>query len=211
VRFRLRLSEKGRRLGARERRVFADADFEIDAESVSSDPLRMERVFHKVGKPLPAEFIRMFTIDTLLGRWMPLPVSELVDTRLAGELAPYVRQVQRLTTDTALGSACAQQEERVKRLRRRGLVEGADGVVPKWRESAGELFDESRLADRKPGRTYANLTEVTDGRAAQRAYCEAIDPATPRSRRRVIESRLTRYCATDSIGMLSIARHLTLR
>jgi hypothetical protein len=59
--------------------------------------------------------------------------------------------------------------------------------------------------------TYADLDEVADGRAAQRAYSEAIDPRTSDERREEIQQKLARYCGLDSGGMLTIVRHLTRR
>jgi hypothetical protein len=57
-----------------------------------------------------------------------------------------------------------------------------------------------------PDMDYALLDEIQDGGAAQRAYLEAIHPATPATRRAGIRERLLRYCAHDTLAMVRLAR-----
>ena len=59
-----------------------------------------------------------------------------------------------------------------------------------------------------PDMEYTRLGEVQDGEAAQRAYVEAIDPATPAARRAEIRAHLLRYCAHDTLATVRIARYL---
>jgi hypothetical protein len=148
VRFKLQLSEKGKRLGADQRRVFREGGFEDDTESVSSDPLKMERVFKKVPKPLPREFVRMFTVDTLLGRWMPAGISNLVSARLDRALAPYMDQVRRLTEDASLHELCKRLDQRVADFLEKGVIEGAEDVVNNWRARV-ERFRENEALLRR--------------------------------------------------------------
>src|SRR5438045_3036850 len=102
----------------------------------------MDRVFIKRPKPLPREFLRMFTIDTLLGRWMPLGISNLVETRLNASLTPYVEQVRRLTKDIRLDEVCKNLEKSVAEFNRKGVIETADDVVQRWRAKV-QLFREN--------------------------------------------------------------------
>ena len=60
-----------------------------------------------------------------------------------------------------------------------------------------------------PELDYARLDEIKDGGAAQRAFVEAIDPATSIARREEIRTRLTRYCAHDTLATVRIARFLS--
>lgn len=57
-----------------------------------------------------------------------------------------------------------------------------------------------------PDMDYSRLDEIQEGGAAQRAYLEAIDPATPAPRRDAIRERLLRYCAHDTLAMVRLAR-----
>jgi hypothetical protein len=57
-----------------------------------------------------------------------------------------------------------------------------------------------------PELDYARLEEIQDGGGAQRAYLEAISPATTAARREEIRARLLRYCAQDTLATVRIAR-----
>ena len=59
-----------------------------------------------------------------------------------------------------------------------------------------------------PELDYANLDEVADGTAAQQAYLELIDPATPDARRDELVERLRTYSRRDTEGMVAIAQRL---
>lgn len=58
-----------------------------------------------------------------------------------------------------------------------------------------------------PGMRYEEAGEVQEGMAAQRAYLEAIQPATTPARREEIARALSRYCAFDTEAMVRIVRH----
>jgi hypothetical protein len=55
-----------------------------------------------------------------------------------------------------------------------------------------------------PDLDHAALDGVQDGRGAQDAYAEAIDPATPPGRRAEIERQLRAYCALDTLAMVRL-------
>jgi hypothetical protein len=148
VRFRLQLSEAGKKLGAQARGIFRDRGYEGDTESVSSDPLRMERVFSRIPKPLPPEFIRMFTVDTVLGRWMPAEISELVKVRLDRDAEPYLNEVRRLTAPGSLRACIAKLREDVAELRSARVIEGAGDVVDSWEEKVRRLRENDALVKR---------------------------------------------------------------
>jgi hypothetical protein len=63
-----------------------------------------------------------------------------------------------------------------------------------------------------PEMSHANLEEVTDGMAAQRAYSEIIAPETNDVRREDLKKKLLDYCALDTLAMVRIAvtGHLSL-
>jgi hypothetical protein len=55
-----------------------------------------------------------------------------------------------------------------------------------------------------PEISHANLEEVTDGMAAQRAYLEIIDRETDNVRRENLKKRLLDYCELDTLAMVRI-------
>ncbi|MGF6596282.1 hypothetical protein P3T23_000989 [Paraburkholderia sp. GAS448] len=61
-----------------------------------------------------------------------------------------------------------------------------------------------------PDLGYSDLQEVADGRAAQRAWWEASDPATPETRRDELRNKMLRYCHRDTLAMVAVYRAFTL-
>jgi hypothetical protein len=59
-----------------------------------------------------------------------------------------------------------------------------------------------------PKISHANLDEVTDGMAAQRAYLEIIMMGTDPARREDLKNKLLEYCGLDTMAMVAIARYL---
>jgi hypothetical protein len=59
--------------------------------------------------------------------------------------------------------------------------------------------------------SYDELEGIQDGNAAQRAYLEAIAPATSRARHDELRHQLLRYCAQDTLAMVRVAAFLAAR
>jgi hypothetical protein len=55
-----------------------------------------------------------------------------------------------------------------------------------------------------PALSYGDLDEVQDGQAAQRAYLEAIAPATTPERREALYEKLTAYCRLDTLALVEL-------
>jgi hypothetical protein len=55
-----------------------------------------------------------------------------------------------------------------------------------------------------PSLKYDDLAGVSDGGMAQEAFLEAIDPATPETRRQELRKQLLAYCALDTMAMVRI-------
>jgi hypothetical protein len=55
-----------------------------------------------------------------------------------------------------------------------------------------------------PDLDHGALDGVQDGRAAQDAYAEAIDPATPAARREALERQLREYCTLDTLALVRV-------
>jgi hypothetical protein len=51
---------------------------------------------------------------------------------------------------------------------------------------------------------YDDLAGVSDGGMAQEAFLEAIDPATPETRRQELRKQLLAYCALDTLAMVKV-------
>jgi hypothetical protein len=57
-----------------------------------------------------------------------------------------------------------------------------------------------------PDLTYSRFEEVKDGRAAQRAYLEIVNPDKPEDRRKKLETELRHYCQLDTMAMVRVSQ-----
>jgi hypothetical protein len=88
IRFKLTLTDTGRK--ARSRGETAFRAYQPDADTVSRDPLSIESIFQNIPKPFPPRFWAIYSVETLLGYWLPNPVSEVVNRKLSEKVAPYI-------------------------------------------------------------------------------------------------------------------------
>jgi hypothetical protein len=72
----------------------------------------------------------------------------------------------------------------------------------------GSWSIKSLLPTIAPEMDYALLEGVQEGGAAQRAFVEAIDPATSAARKAELREQLLRYCGHDTLAMVRIAQFL---
>lgn len=66
------------------------------------------------------------------------------------------------------------------------------------------LVDKAVLPAAVPHLSYADLDEVVDGLAAQRAFLEAVDPGTSADRRQALHEKLTAYCRLDTLALVEL-------
>ena len=62
-----------------------------------------------------------------------------------------------------------------------------------------------------PELSYDNLEVVCDGGSAQVAFCEAIQPATPKGRKDANAKQLLTYCRLDTLAMVQLWQFFTGR
>ena len=58
-------------------------DFAIkEIKTITEDPINIQSIFEIYPRPIPKELWGMYSIDTLLGQWVPFEISELIDEEL---------------------------------------------------------------------------------------------------------------------------------
>lgn len=50
-----------------------------EIKSIKDDPVNIQSIFNICPKPIPKDFWGTYSIDTLLGQWVPLEISKLID------------------------------------------------------------------------------------------------------------------------------------
>ncbi len=102
LRFRLKLSDEEKKkrrdiTGKPERYLGYDSDQEN--ESFSKDPIDVESFFEKFPKPIPDKLLGRYSIDTLLGRWVPNKISNLLENELNNMSNIYINLLQKNIAD----------------------------------------------------------------------------------------------------------------
>jgi hypothetical protein len=123
---------------------FKDQFDDLGRDTVSRQPLsRYGGVNTKVGKPLPPQFTRTYTVDTLLGRWCPLDVWMTVERTVDEnkEFADFVSKLKSATTSEKLDDVMLQEAAFERTLMDRGYIEGDEGRQERWKEKVVDLRD----------------------------------------------------------------------
>jgi hypothetical protein len=136
------LTEAGRNGIIQIEQEFKDQFDDLDRETLSRQPLsRYGGVNTKVGKPLPPHFTRMYTIDTLLGRWCPSDVWSTVE-RIVDEdegFTDFVNKLKSAATPEKLDNVVRQEANFERALVDRGFIEGDEGRQERWKSKVVEL------------------------------------------------------------------------
>jgi hypothetical protein len=132
MRFTLALTSKGKK--ARSENASQFREYQPDGDTMSRSPIDIENVFRKNPRPFSAAFWRNYAVDTLLGYWIPRPVAEIVDQKLAQDVKPYLDEVRKLTTPTRVTSVVSELKNDLKDFRRRGWVKEKPTVIDGWQD-----------------------------------------------------------------------------
>lgn len=124
VRFKLPLSPSGKKeFQGNDNSIFSSFGYEQDTSAISKDPLNIERIFKEKSKPFPSEFMRVFSVDTLLGRWIPAQVSYILSKKIQRDISPYYDAIQKIACDEKLDILEIKLQEECLDLKENGLIE----------------------------------------------------------------------------------------
>jgi hypothetical protein len=132
IRFKLTLTDAGKK--AKRRGEMAFSEYQPDSDTVSRDPLKIESIFQKIPRPFPPRFWAIYSIETLLGQWLPGPVAIVANHRLSEEVAPYVSAVRKRTSAKTVDEVVRQLLSEVKAFKRRGWIEENSSIIGTWRD-----------------------------------------------------------------------------
>ncbi|MEN8220676.1 MAG: hypothetical protein ABFS56_30855 [Pseudomonadota bacterium] len=127
VRFKLTLTETGKEKLQKD--VFKN--YRKDSNSISRVPINLQNIFKEIPKPFPQHFWRLYSVDTLLGRWIPAGVASLVDKALEKEVKPYIKEIYNLITKQ-LEAKTDELSEEVEKYQKEGYVNEDVKVVKTW-------------------------------------------------------------------------------
>jgi len=140
VRFKLTLTQDGREERRRNEVMFAG--YNIDADTISKDPLKLQSIFEEIPKPFPMNFWSTYSADTLLGKWVPSGIAELADELLNQNAELYILEIQKNICKQKLDAIVSQLKKEVNDFREKGYVEEGIEIVQTWRRRVEKFRDD---------------------------------------------------------------------
>jgi hypothetical protein len=171
IRFKLTLTPKGRK--ARKENAPEFSDYQTDSDTISRDPLNIERIFDKAPKPFPQAFWRTYSVGTLLGYWLPRPIAKLVDLKLSDDVEPYMAAIRQHTSTQMIAAIVKRLQADVIRFNKSKLIREGTSVVDTWRERVMDfrkdkelvtlrIYPYTRVPDLLSGETRSAVLEVVN-------------------------------------------------
>ena len=141
-----RLTKEGRQNIVQLNEEFRN-ELTLEQSTVSRQPLQRHGMLGKLATTsLPPQFSRTWTIDTLLGRWCPREVWDIVDHTLAQNQAfqQFAEEFQMATRKTELEVICQKEASFENRLVNSGYVEADDERIARWAEKISDIRDDEQ-------------------------------------------------------------------
>lgn len=115
--------------------------FNVDLLTMTRNPLHM--VDFSLTRSMPQSFTRIYTVDSLMGRWCPRSVWNVVEETIEVDVdfKLFLESFLKATEPDQL-IKCAEDEEKIsRRLVERGIVTDVPGRVDSWIEKMEALRD----------------------------------------------------------------------
>jgi hypothetical protein len=121
-RFSLKLTKKGKKEWSERGGAMTRRGYNMDADTISQVPAEIKRVLERRTRPIPRGFIRKYSVDTLLGRWIPKEISKLLQQRMDGTVERSITALKRATSDEKLKRMAKRFDKHVTDLVERKFV-----------------------------------------------------------------------------------------
>ena len=141
------LTSKGRKQLALNDPELRSLGFQAEQATISGNPF--SGVKFPASRMLPKEFSKNYTIDTLLGRWCPRSVWDVVERTIGRDenFTRFLSSFRKATSEKNLPELAKVEEAKSKRLTRRGVVTHDPERVSRWQRKVQALRDnEKKLA-----------------------------------------------------------------
>jgi len=144
IRFKLTLTDEGMEEYNREDSIFQG--YKPDSKSISRDPINLKAIFDNIPKPFPKRFWAIYSVDTLLGRWVPKGIASVIDEVLKKSVEPYIRQIESITDPENLENEVKELGRKVKSFKDKDYIkEEAKDVIDAWLERIKRFRDNKEL------------------------------------------------------------------
>lgn len=143
ISFRITLTEAGKQAARSGNPLFRD--YEPSGDVRSRNPIDLASVFRRQPKPFPRHFWRTYSVETSLGRWVPLQIADYIDEVLTGKVAPYMAAVRKATRAAVLDRAAETLRGEVQEMIEEAWITQDETVVDKWLDRVKQFRDSEDL------------------------------------------------------------------
>lgn len=152
--FRLTLSSKEKKrlykLANNEETQKKLKDFAIkEIKTITKDPINIKSIFEIYPKPIPKNLWRMFSIDTLLGQWVPFEISELIDKEIEESIEIFEPIFQEFGSDRKLKEYSEHLENYVKEKFEENFIDNFDisnlSALQAWSRRSKRFFADKNI------------------------------------------------------------------
>lgn len=144
VRFSVELNKKGRREYKTRNTIFRG--YNSDSKTISKDPINLQDIFESCPKPFLPQFWANYSVDTLLGRWIPNQIADMVDEKLKDSAGKYILAIEEATTSEILKSIKGKLLRELRGFQNQQYIDGdPKEIVDSWLVKVEKLRENHEL------------------------------------------------------------------
>ena len=151
LRFRLKFSEKEkkrRKNKTDEPERYLGFDSDQETESISKDPINIKSFFEQFPKPIPDNFLGRYSIDTLLGNWVPKTISDLIEEELNKMTDIYINILQN-KLEKEIDEYLKELEDAVESFKRSEIIDWTEednvNAISRWKKRVMQISQDKNL------------------------------------------------------------------
>ncbi len=146
LRFRLKLSDE--EIKKREGQFSEERYLGLTVEnssSLSDDPINVNSFFEDLPKPIPDNFWGSFGIETLLGKWVPKAISDLIEEELTFFVGIYTKELKNFLEEN-MQIYLTDLEEKIQKLQKEKIIKTLTEVevqekISEWKKKIKKVSE----------------------------------------------------------------------
>jgi len=118
------------------------------AKTITNDPINLKSIFNICPKPIPGDFWGTYSIDTLLGQWVPNEISELIENEVNLTKEIFQDLIQELSSPEQIEEYYTILQDFVNRKFKEEVIEFDSNnllAVNKWRNKIFGFLNDKNL------------------------------------------------------------------
>lgn len=119
-----------------------------EPQSITQNPIKLQSIFDICPKPIPGDFWRNYSIDTLLGQWVPNEISHLIENEVNLTKEIFKDLIQEISSSEKIEQYYTKLQDFVERKLKEEVIE-VDfynfSPVQSWRNKVDRVLNDKNL------------------------------------------------------------------